>query len=285
MKVLVTGSSGNVGRYTVRELAGAGHEVTALDRVLPGRSEREPGVKGYPCDLADYGEVADLVGQVRPEAVCHLAALPAPNVASRTRIFNNNVSSTFHVLQAAGEFGVRRFIYASSEMAAGWPASGVLPPEIPFTEEHRRDSRFAYALSKYLGEVMADSSILRYPEMAICSLRINRVLLPDRYAEFLPQMEDLDSSAGFNYWSYVDVRDVASAFRAALEGRSEGHEVFNVAAADSFLDRPVAEAIEIRYGEKPNLRPDHGPNDSCVDCSKMKRFFGWEPRHSWREAE
>jgi nucleoside-diphosphate-sugar epimerase len=185
-------------------------------------------------------------------------------------------------MQAAGESGVQRLIYASSEMATGWLTTMALPPRLPFNEEDRVDTPSAYGLSKYLGEVVADSMVSRYPDLAICSLRINNIILPDRY-DTLQYRRDHFPEGGGNFWSYIDVRDVATAFRAALEGESEGHEVFLIAAADTCLDIPIREAVERHYGPGANFAPDHGDYDSVFDCRKIERAFGWKAQHSWRD--
>jgi UDP-glucose 4-epimerase len=279
MNVLVTGGSGRAGRYVVRELTEAGHDVTNLDRVRP--AEALPG-RFILLDLVDAGEVYDAFAQIRPEGVCHVAAIPSPSGYPRQHTFANNVLSTYNVMQAAGEIGARRLIYASSEMATGWLTTNDLPPRFPFSEEDRVDSPNAYALSKYLGEIIADSIAVRYPHMPICSLRINNIILPERYDTLQYRRENFPAGGG-NFWSYIDVRDVATAFRAALEGDSTGHEVFLIAAADTCLDIPIREAVERHYGPGAVFAPDHGDYDSAFDCTKIERFFGWRPQHSWRD--
>lgn len=278
MRVIVTGGSGRAGAYTVQELAGAGHEVINLDRMRP--AQQLPG-QFIQLDLTDAGEVYDALAQVKPEGVCHLAANPSPSGYPRQQTFANNVLSSYNVMQAAGDSGVSRLIYASSEMATGWLTTDKLPPRFPFNEEDRVDTPNAYALSKYLGEVIADSMVARYPHLAICSLRINNVILPDRY-DILHYRRDNFPAGGGNFWSYIDARDVAGAFRAALEGQSEGHEVFLIAAADTCLDIPIREAVERHYGPGANFAPDHGDFQSVFDCSKIERFFGWKAKYSWR---
>lgn len=281
MKVIVTGGSGKGGRHTVQELADAGHEVINLDRVRP--TMNLPG-RFIQLDLTDAGEVYDAFAQIGPEGVCHLAANPSPSGYPRQQTFQNNVMSTYHMMQAAGDSGVRRLIYASSEMATGWLTTEALPPRFPFTEEDRVDSPNAYALSKYMGEIIANSLVTRYPEMAICSLRINNIVMPDDYAKLQYRRDNFPAGGG-NYWSYIDARDVAGAFRAALEGESTGHEVFLIAAADTCLEMPIQEAVEKRYGSGANFAPEHGPHQSAFDCSKIRQFFGWTPQYSWRDQE
>lgn len=286
MRVLVTGSGGRVGSYAVRELAGAGHEVVHVDRERP--EKRLPG--GFLLvDLTDAGEVYDAVAQARPDAVCHIAANPSPGGNPRQQVFANNVLSTYNVFQASGDSGrVRRLIYASSEMATGWLTTPDHPAQFPFDESARADTPNAYALSKYLGEVIADGMTVRYPEMAFVSLRINNVIVPDGqpdYADVKQRRDKYPHGGSVNYWAYVDVRDVATAFRAALEGESAGHEVFAVAAADTCIDVPLDQALTERYGAEvaARLKPGHPPFASVVDCAKMERFFGWKAAHSWRD--
>jgi nucleoside-diphosphate-sugar epimerase len=279
MRVIVTGGSGRAGRYAVRELDAAGHEVVNVDRVRP--SEPLPG-RYIQLDLTDAGEVYDAFAQVRPKGVCHIAANPSPSGYPRQQTFGNNVLSTYNVMQAAGDSGVRRLIYASSEMATGWLTTDALPPRFPFSEEDRVASPNAYALSKYIGEVIADSMIVRYPQMTICSLRINNIILPERY-DTLQYRRDHFPAGGGNFWSYIDVRDVASAFRAALEGESEGHEVFLIAAADTCLDTSLSEAIERHYGPGAQYEPGFDETQSAFDCRKIERFFGWKAQYGWRD--
>ena len=278
MRVIVTGGSGRAGQYVVRELAGAGHEVVNLDRV---RAEGLPG-QSIVLDLTDAGAVYDAVAQVRPEGVCHLAANPSPSGFARNATFQNNVLSTYHIMQAAGDLGVRRLIYASSEMATGWltPAERV-PAQLPFSEEERLPSPNAYALSKYMGEVIADSLALRYPDMSICSLRINNVILPDHYEVLAERRRDPRRGMS-NFWSYIDARDVATAFRAALEGDTNGHEVFLIAAADTSSDRPIEELMRDYFAGYAAFAPGYGGFQSAFNCAKMQHTFGWQARRSWR---
>jgi nucleoside-diphosphate-sugar epimerase len=278
MRVLVTGGSGRAGTFAVRELAAAGHEVINVDRVAPRTAL--PGAF-IQVDLTDAGEVYDAFAQTKPAWVCHLAANPSPEGYPRQQTFQNNVMSSYNVMQAAGDNGVTRLVYASSEMATGWLTTEQLPPRFPFTEEDRVDSPSAYALSKYLGEKLADSMVVRYPAMAVVSLRINNVILPDAYDVLQYRRDNFPAGSG-NYWSYIDVRDVASACRMALEGESHGHEVFLIAAADHCLDEPLPAAVARRYGAGANFAPDFRDDQSAFDCSKIARRFGWKPQHSWR---
>lgn len=282
MKVLVTGSSGKVGRFTVRELADAGHNVVHVDRTRP--PEDLPG-QWRQADLTDAGSVYDIFHQVKPDWVCQIAANPDPEHFPGPQIFRNNVMTTFNVMSAAGDVGATRLVYAGSEMATGWLTTDEHPPKIPFTESDRVDSPNPYAQSKYLGEIIADGMVPRFPQMSIVTLRINNVIVPGGphgYDVLEFRRANYPYEGSVNYWSYVDVRDVARAFHSALEGTSPGHEVFLVAAADTCLDVPIQKAFRDRFGEEGPFLDGHGEYDSAFDCSRIREWFGWEAKYSWR---
>lgn len=280
MRVVVTGGTGRAGRHVVLALAEAGHEVVNFDLApsseLPAEFCR--------VDLTDAGKVYDAIFQFRPEGVCHLAANPSPSGQARVDVFDNNVLSAFNVMQAAGDAGVRRVIYASSEMATGLLTQGVVPSRIPFDEAERHPSPNAYALSKYISEVIADSLSLAFPSTAFVGLRINNVIPPDRY-DILQQRRDDPAKGIANFWSYIDARDVGTAYLAALEGESSGHEVFLIAAADTSAARPLRELMAEYYDGYDRFDPAHDDFASAFSCAKMERFFGWKPSYSWRSLE
>lgn len=280
MRVVVTGGSGKAGQWVVRAVADAGHEVVNLDRIprddLPGGFCR--------VELTDAGAVYDALFQVRPDAVCHLAANPSPSGQAQVDVFANNVLSAYHLMQAAGDAGARRVIYASSEMATGLLTEGVMPSRIPFDEAERLPSPNAYAISKYMSEVIADGLSRRYSRTAFVGLRINNVIPPDGYERFRREWEDPRLSMA-NFWSYIDARDVATAFLAAVLGRTTGHEVFLIAAADTSSDRPLPELMALCYPGYAGLAPDHPPFASVFSGGKIRQMLGWEPAHSWREQK
>jgi nucleoside-diphosphate-sugar epimerase len=85
-----------------------------------------------------------------------------------------------------------------------------------------------------------------------------------------------------NFWSYIDARDVGSAYRAALEGQSSGHEVFLIAAADTRAQRSLRELMATYYDGYDRFSPDYRDPQSAFNCAKMARVFGWRPTYSWR---
>ena len=111
MKILLTGSSGRIGRAIFGALAAA-HEVVGLDR-SPFATTR------IIADVSDRQAVARAVQGV--DAVIHTAALHAPHVGLvPDAVFQQiNVEATAHLLQAAREAGARRFVLTSTTALYG----------------------------------------------------------------------------------------------------------------------------------------------------------------------
>src|SRR5215207_409442 len=100
MRVVVTGGSGRIGRWLVREELAPGHDVTVSYRVLP--AEPTDGVTYKPGEVYDVLRGAD--------AVVHLAAIPSNRFHPYPTVFPTNVVSTYNVGEAAGRLGLRKIV-------------------------------------------------------------------------------------------------------------------------------------------------------------------------------
>lgn len=119
-RVLVTGSSGCLGRVVVLELIRHGHEVLGFDRV--------PGDGGMPMVLGDLGnrEAVDQAMQGK-ECLVHLAATP-DDADFLTELLPSNIVGFHHVMESARASGVRRIVLASSGQVTWWQhMAGRLP--------------------------------------------------------------------------------------------------------------------------------------------------------------
>ena len=122
---------------------------------------------------------------------------------------------------------------------------------------------------------------MRYPGTAFVGLRINNVIPPERYDLLQARRDDPRTGRG-NFWSYIDARDVGTAYRAALEGTSSGHQVCLIAAADTRAKRGLRELMAEFYDGYDRFASDYEDPRSAFDCAKMKALFGWTPTYSWR---
>ncbi len=283
MHVLVTGGLGGSGRWIVDELATGGHDVVCVDRI-PGESGHA-NVDVRRADLTDRGDVFDLCTEFDPDAVVHWGAIPNPEGHAGGHVFENNVVSTYNVLDAAGRVGAD-VVWASSESAYGFPfaAEPVLPDYLPVDEAHPTRPEDPYGTSKVVGEEIAEM-VVRKASVSVVSIRPSWIQYPGEY-----DCKNFDPSEGGvgNFWSYVDVRDIAGVVSAAVEaaeaGAVEGHEPLLVAADENYAGRPTLDLFEDWFGEVPD---DVGLNgeESAMSNARAKALLDWEPAHAWREAQ
>ena len=271
MRIVVTGGSGKGGRWVVRELREHGWDVLNVDVVHDG----SPHGQCILADLTDPGQCHEVV--TGADAVVHFAAIPAPEIRPPAETFRNNALSTYNVFAAAVDRGVGRVVWASSETVLGLPFDE--PPSFaPIDERHPPRPESSYALSKLVGETLADQ-LARRSDVAFLGLRISNIMEPADYERFDGWQDD-PRVRKWNLWGYVDARDVAQAVRLGLEADVDGAEVAIIAAADTCMRRDSADLLAEVYPSVPVSRPLRG-RETLLATDRARDLFGYEPRHSW----
>jgi len=275
MKILVTGGLGKVGQWVVRELLHApAHEITVLDR-LPGPDRS--AVKYLVGNVQDLGEVMEAI--IGCEAVIHLAAIHNPNIATTSVTYETNVIGTFNVHHAAFRLGVKRVVSASSNAVVGWSyGDRFVPDYLPIDEDHPNRPEDVYGLSKEIGETIARSYAHKGLETVM--LRPSGVVTPDELEKI--KKDGGRKPTGFYAYSYIDARDLAVAFRLAVERSIPSDTILFVVADDSTVAEPLCDLyprVMPRIGDKArNLTGSKGSYSNA----RAKKLLGWQPVHSWR---
>ena len=282
--VLVTGGLGSSGRWVVARLAETYDRVVCVDRDHPGfDAQGRDGIEFRAADLTDAGETFDLVTSEAPDAVVHWAAIPVAGRHAGVHLYENNTLATHHVLSAAGRVDAD-VVQASSDGAYGFfgMAETPVPEELPITESHPLRPEDPYGLSKVVAEEIAETVVRRDGVRAV-SLRPSWIQFPGDYpCRDAGYVENRDAGAG-NYWSYVDVRDVAEMVVAALDADTAGHEAVNCVADDNALGEPIADLVESYYGGLPEDVTVDG-DESAFSMRKAAETLDFVPAHSWRDA-
>jgi nucleoside-diphosphate-sugar epimerase len=279
MRIAVTGGSGKLGSTVVRVLRDAGNTVVNLDSV----GKRGPGF--VKIDLTDFGQTLDAILGVNDQhegldAIVHLAAIPAPGILSDVATFQNNITVTYNVFQAARRAGIHNVVYASSETVLGLPFD-VPPPYIPVDEEYPARPESTYSLVKHLEEQMAIELVRWDPLLKIVALRFSNVMYPEDYAEF-PSFDHDAKLRKWNLWGYIDARDGAQAILKALEWDTTGFDRFIIAAADTVMSRPNSELVAEVFPGVP-IKHELSANETLLSIDKARRVLGYEPQFSWRD--
>jgi len=273
MRILVTGSSGRIGRHVVAALQGAGHQVVGFDRA------RAPQGRTI---IGDHEDLGHLVQAARGcGAIVHLSAIPSPGGVPDLEVFRTNVLGTYNAHAAAAALGIGTVVSASSQSAFGWAWGhrNTPPRRLPIDEAEPDEPDDDYGLSKQVGEQIA-ASFHRKTGMRAIVVRPPLVSMPD---------EDLSWALSRPDWrpclfSYIDVRDLAEVFRLAVEREALRHEVFNVCADDALAAEPLSvllPRLDPRFADVPGLERLTAGRP-MVDNARAKRLLEWTPRHSFR---
>jgi UDP-glucose 4-epimerase len=275
MRILVTGSSGQLGVEVARQLAPE-HDVIGID-VRPGEWTTRVG------DVTDAGLVADLMRGIG--AVIHIASLHAPHVGQRSMqdFIDTNVTGTLRLLEAASTARVRRFVYTSTTSAYGYSLVPEGGEAVWVTEDLPTHPRDIYDITKLAAE-------------ELCQLFARERGLPTiclRVARFFEQAPDL--MTGYRLYRGADVRDIAAAHVLAARNHDIAFDTFNVSAHAPFQREDAAEllsdapAVILRYyPDAEDLFRAHGWTlpasiDRVYVTEKAELLLGYAPRHNFAE--
>lgn len=280
MRVVVTGGSGLVGRYVVKELSrhstgNPAYAITVFDLVRRRHPRHVTQVVGDHLNMSELLRCVD-----GADAVLHLSARQ-PTVPPSDEVFRTNVEGTKNVFEAASRCGVKKVVNWSSAWALGWsePGNIFIPEYLPIDENHPLWAGDPYGRSKIEGEAIAES-FHGYEGLEAVTLRPVYTARPATLA-MLGHTNGTINPA-YNHLAYVDVRDQARAARRALEIRSDSYISAYIAADDSRTSEPLGRLL-------PRLLPQIGDradslmgSQSSISNQRAKERLGWFPLYSWR---
>jgi nucleoside-diphosphate-sugar epimerase len=297
MHVLVTGGTGHSGPYIISELIAAGHEVTALVR-----SEAAAAAVSRLGAKARHGSLEDLNGLKEAakalDGVIHVAhrqdLIPTGGI-------NAVAAAELQIMLAYGDAleGTGKPLVVSGSIGSpGWeglgrPATEEDPP-LSGGDPYKGTLRVRNIVETTVIDLAkrgVRSSIVRIPEIMHSST--------DK-AGFLPLLIGLAKEKGIvgypgdgaNRWAAVHTRDLATAFRLALEKGAAGKN-WHAVADEAIPYREIAEAIASRlslpavpipadvlmlpgyFGFFANLVTLDTPASNAI----TRDVLGWEPTH------
>jgi len=282
MKVLITGSQGLVGRFVTRELEGR------CDLVLTDlRPPDSPPHAFHAGDLMDPAFCRRIVQGA--DAVVHLAALLSPRVP---RAYEINTITTWNIAEAARLAGVSRFLFASSINVYGQGSFKIsstpyIPPYLPIDENVAPRPEDAYGLSKLVGEITL-RGISDACGMKVYCFRLPGIWRPEHTTAYQPRPLDqcppLVPQRLIDPWMYIDVRDVAAAFRLALQTPElPPFAVSYLTAADTTRPEPTMDLLRRFLPDWVPLAADRLPGHTpWFSSARASADLNWHPQHTWR---
>jgi len=238
MKVLVTGGSGFIGRYLVRELLGHGYEVRVLTRNPSAVIE---GAEVSHGDITDVNTILPALEGI--DAVFHNAAY-ATDWGKKDEIYKANVEGTKNVAGACMTAGVDRMVFTSSAGIYGFPNS-----DREITEESHMKPLNTYHKSK----LDAETALEKFDGLRVSAVRPPLVLGAGAKAAeiILSRIEQKNMTyigSGSNKISIAHPADVGRCLRLALEAKRDG--AYNVVSFVCTI-RELFEEIAASMGAEP----------------------------------
>ncbi|MEP7002923.1 MAG: GDP-mannose 4,6-dehydratase [Chloroflexota bacterium] len=295
-RVLLTGITGFIGSHLAERLVADGHEVHGIafePQPHPNLASIKDKVRIHRADLGDADALKAAVAAARPDALVHLAAqaIPAEAQKDAKATVAVNVAGTRKVLDALEPFAGAHLVYASSADVYG------VPDHTPVREDTPLRPTNVYAESKVAAEdvVRAFGDRPGHPTVILRPANTNGPRQNPGLAAsaFAKQIAEAEAGAGPKVIShgrldakrdFLDVRDVVSAYVAAIGLAPERTETYNVGSGEPVMIERILEILVglARVPVKTELDPKRvRPGDPTVlalDTSAFRARTGWVPQ-------
>ena len=301
-KVFITGHTGFKGTWLCRILINAGAIVTGYSLNPPtqpalfamaGVAESMKSVVG---DIRDYEHLSRVFQEAQPEIVLHLAAQPIVRDSYKDPryTYEANVMGTVNILECVRKTStVKSFLNVTTDKVYKnneW--------EWGYRENELLDGYDPYSNSKSCSELVTHSyynSFFADTETAISTARAGNVIGGGDFANdrIIPDCvravmsgEKISVRNPYSTRPYQHVLEPLFAYLMIAKEQYENRDVqgwYNVGPdeCDCLTTGELVDLFCDRWGniswENQNAGGPHEANFLKLDCSKIKRVFGWKP--------
>ncbi|KKT40358.1 hypothetical protein A3K29_03100 [Candidatus Collierbacteria bacterium RIFOXYB2_FULL_46_14] len=293
-KALITGSTGFVGGHLWKELESAGYQVfgTSRTKIEPKNS------RIFACDITNEKKLAKLIAKLKPDHIYHLAAQPSPRHSYQfpQKTFEINNLGTINLLEAIKNIAgyTPRVLVVGSATECGFVPAEQLPitEATPFAPENPYSiSKLAcyhlslcYARDGACEVIYASSFSHTGPGQATGFLAAD---IAKQIVEIENGHQEAKLVTGHleNLRDYLDVRDVAKAYRLLLEKGKNG-ERYNVCSGITVSTKTIFQTLLDLSKVKIDHQVDPSRNNAqdapilYGSHDKITKETGWVPQIS-----
>lgn len=307
-EVLITGHTGFKGSWMCKALIDAGAEVTGYALNPPTNpslfelchlADKMYSVTG---DVRDLAHIKSVFEKTQPEIVIHMAAQPLVRESYKNPVYTyeTNVMGTVHVLECVRTTSsVKSFVNVTTDkvyLNREW--------EWGYRENEELNGYDPYSNSKSCSELVTSSylnSFFRDSEVAISTMRAGNVIGGGDFAldRIIPDCiraaqagKDIIVRNPYSTRPYEHVLEPVMAYLMVAKAQYEDKKYagnYNVGPDE--MDCWTTGDLVTLFCDKWNMannasikwidRYDGGPHEAGflkLDCSKLKRTFGWGPK-------
>lgn len=298
-KALITGITGFAGSYL------AEHLLSTKKISVSGTYLLEEGLKNVNAirsklnlvkvDLSNEKNVLDIIKEVSPSVIFHLAALtsPADSFKNPTETLTNNISLQINLMEAVKKLNLlntKILIVSSGEIY------GIVEKEdLPIDEETPMMPTNPYSVSKIAQDFLGLTYFLSY-NLKIIRVRPFNHIGPRQSPQFVvssfaKQIAEIEKEKRVPILKvgnleakrdFTDVKDMVRAYATVMEKGRIG-EAYNIGSGTSYkisdiLNKLVSmSSYKIKVEKEEGLlRPSDNPELIC-DATKFVKLTGWKP--------
>lgn len=311
MNVLVTGGAGFIGTHTCVELLESGFGVIVIDNLCNSSKEslrRVEEITGkqvifYEADVRDRAALELIFTAHEISWVIHFAGLKAVGESCQKPLlyYENNLVSTFVLLDVMQKFGVKNFVFSSSATVYGEPE------RLPLDEDCALSTTNPYGATKLMQEGILKDLYASDPEWNIALLRYFNPVgahksgligedpkgIPNNLMPYVAQVasgklqkirvfgNDYPTPDGTGVRDYIHVVDLAKGHVAAIQRLKEpGVHIYNLGTGVGYSVFDMIHAFEKACGKTlPYEVTPRRPGDVPANYAKAEKAFkelGWK---------
>jgi CDP-glucose 4,6-dehydratase len=303
-RVLITGATGMVGAWMVKDLVEQGAYVVVLVRDANPQSElfRSGDIENVSVvsgTLEDLWSLERAINKHEIDTVFHLGAQTIVGTAHRFPLptFEANIRGTYNLLEACRlhRHLVQRVVVASSDKAYGEQEV------LPYTEDMPLEGQHPYEVSKSCVDLITQSYAGTYG-LPVSIVRCGNIfgggdlnwsrIVPGAIRAFLHDEKfELRSDGSFKR-DYIYVKDVVEAYMQIAERLDEETirgEAFNFSFEQPLtvleLVRTIQEMIKAEHAEIVILNRAEGEiRNQYLSAAKARSILKWQPQYSFERA-
>lgn len=298
--ILITGGAGFIGSHLADAAVASRYRTIIFDNLSTGERGNIPRgaifVKG---DVREFSQVQSLFKKYSIDIVFHLAGQASHVAAFTDPTFDSreNFEGTIHLVRACLQFGVPRFLYASSMTVYGHPTV------LPVSESNFVVPISYYGISKYAAERFVLSTGLRpdlsrpfYPTaLRMFNVYGSRQSLTNPYqgvlAIFLGNILRNEPVVvygdGKQTRDFIYIHDVVRAWMGLIDAKKSYHQVFNLGAGSQTSVNVLIRKLMVLCGKNPRTyrviyKPARPGEQRFMqaDMSRIKKITKYVPRYT-----
>lgn len=303
MYILITGGAGFIGSHLCEKLIDLNHKIICIDNFnnYYNPKIKENNLKNiidnknftlYRLDILNKEKINEIFSSQKINIIIHLAARAGVRSSLSNALLYEavNVQGTINLLEACKDYGIKKFIFASSSSVYGDNK------KVPFSEDDNVDNPVSpYGATKKSGELICytyhhlyDISILCFrlftvygprqrPEMAIH--KFTRHILEEK------PIEVYGNGTSSRDYTYID--DIISGIISSLD-KINGYEIINLGNSKPINLLKLINLIEKVISRKAVIKyADAQPGDvftTYADIRKAKKMLKYQPETSIEEG-